>query len=315
MRVDVPPAVPTRESGAALSTAASLPGDYDPQRRTGFSFHFRWGRIALIVAGVLVMATSAIVWRTTMEKSTGLIATAPNQRNNQANMTSANSTKEPAGMAHVPGGEFMMGRDDGDEYERPAHNVRVKPFFIDLDEVTRQQYQEFVRKTGHAAPGNWTNKLFPQGTGQQPVTDVTWDDANAYAKWAGKRLPTEEEWEFAARGTDGRRYPWGNDWQPGNANANDASKALADVGSLKGASPYGVMDMVGNAWEWTATKLAAYPGGQLSKQASGDLRVIRGGSFTESKDEATTTYRRGYPARGNYDYGNTGFRCAKDMSQ
>jgi len=312
MRVNSPPAVPTRESGAALSTAASLPGD--PQRKTGFSFHFRWGRIALIIAGLLVMATSVIVWRTTMEKSSALIATAPNQRNNQANMTSASSAHEPAGMARVPGGEFMMGRDDGDEYERPAHDVRVKPFFVDLDEVTRQQYLEFVRKTGHAAPGNWANKVFPPGTGQQPVTDVTWDDANAYAKWAGKRLPTEEEWEFAARGTDGRRYPWGNDWQPGNANANDASKVLADVGSYKGASPYGVMDMVGNAWEWTASKLAAYPGGQLSKQAPGDLRVIRGGSYTESKSEATTTYRRGYPARGNYDYSKTGLRCVRDMN-
>jgi formylglycine-generating enzyme required for sulfatase activity len=314
MRVDSPPAVPTREGGTALSTAASVPGDYDPQRKTGFSFHFRWGRIALIVAGLLVMATSVTVWRTAMDKTTGLIATAPNQKNNQANVTSASNANEPVGMARVPGGEFMMGRDDGDEYERPAHNVTVNPFFVDLNEVTRQKYLEFVRKTGHAAPANWVNKLFPTGTGQQPVTDVTWDDANAYAKWAGKRLPTEEEWEFAARGTDGRRYPWGNDWRSGNANADDASKTLADVGSFKGASPYGVMDMVGNAWEWTATKLVAYPGGKLSKQASEDLRVIRGGSFTESKDEATTTYRRGYPARGNYDYANTGFRCVKDVN-
>jgi formylglycine-generating enzyme required for sulfatase activity len=314
MRVDSPPAVPTREGGTALSTAASVPGDYDPQRRTGFSFHFRWGRIAFIIAGLLVMATSVIVWRAAMEKPTGLIATAPNQKNNQANMTSASSANEPAGMVHVPGGEFMMGRDDGDEYERPAHNVTVKPFFVDLNEVTRQQYLEFVRKTGHAAPANWANKVFPTGTGQQPVTDVTWDDANAYAKWTGKRLPTEEEWEFAARGTDGRRYPWGNDWQPGKANADNASKSLADVGSYTGASPYGVRDMVGNAWEWTATKLVAYPGGQLSKQMTADVRVIRGGSYTESKDEATTTYRRGYPARGNYDYANTGFRCVKDVT-
>src|SRR5207302_6975147 len=128
----------------------------------------------------------------------------------------------------VPGGTFMMGRDDGDEYERPAHSVTVKPVFIDINEVTRQQYQDFVSKTGHAAPANWAGKTFPAGTGNWPVTDVSWDDANAYVKWAGKRLPTEEEWEFAARGTDNRRYPWGNDWQQGFANANQAERQSFD---------------------------------------------------------------------------------------
>src|SRR5437764_1695506 len=132
-------------------------------------------------------------------------------------------------MVYVPGGELTMGRDEkdgGDEYERTAHKVTVKSFFVDIDEVMRQKYQDFVNKTGHAAPANWNGKQFPAGTGNLPVTDVTWDDANAFAKWAGKRLPTEEEWEFAARGTDGRRYPWGNNWQSGNANGDDASKTL-----------------------------------------------------------------------------------------
>jgi len=314
MRVAAPPAVPSWEREGASSTATSLAGEAEEQRKTGFSFHFRWGRIALIVASLLVTATSIVVWRATLERPTNLTANVRNQTDDHPNTTATSSVTAPANMVYVPGGEFMMGRDDGDEYERPAHKVTVKPFFVDLNEVTRQQYQDFVNKTGHAAPANWTNKHFPAGTGQQPATDVTWDDANAYAKWSGKRLPMEEEWEFAARGTDGRRYPWGNDWHSGNANADDASKSLAEVGSFKGASPYGVMDMVGNAWEWTATKLVAYPGGQLSKPMTGDLRVIRGGSYTESKDEATTTYRRGYPARGNYVYTNTGFRCAKDLT-
>src|SRR5205807_3166708 len=197
------------------------------------------------------------------------------QINKQTPDTPNRNPTGPAGMVYVPGGDFTMGRDDGDEYERPAHKVTVKPLFIDANEVTRQQYQDFVNKTGHAAPANWTNKHFPGGTGNWPVTDVTWDDANAYAKWAGKRLPREEEWEFAARGTDGRRYPWGNDWQAGSANADNSSKSLADVGSYKGASPYGVMDMVGNAWEWTASRFVAYPGGQLSKPMTGNVRVIR----------------------------------------
>lgn len=207
-----------------------------------------------------------------------------------------------------------MGRDDGDEYERPAHRVTVKQTFIDIHEVTNEDYANFVKATRHPSPPQWVNGDIPPGAMHKPVTGVTWDDAAAYAKWSGKRLPTEEEWEFAARGADGRRYPWGNEWQSGNANADDASKALADVGSYKGASPFGVTDMVGNAWEWTASKLAAYPGGQLSTHMTGDVRVIRGGSYTESKDEATTTFRRGYPARGNYDYSNTGFRCVKDAA-
>jgi serine/threonine-protein kinase len=307
MRVDSPPPVPSLESSAAVSTANSFAGQ-DKQRKT-------WKPAALIVTGALFLAVSIGVvawsgWRPWAREQ----ANGPTKTNPQVGTTVPANPKAPMGMVYVPGGDFTMGRDDGDEYERPAHKVTVKPFFIDINEVTRQQYQDFVSKTGHAAPANWTNKHFPAGTGQQPVTDVTWDDVNAYAKWAGKRLPTEEEWEFAARGTDGRRYPWGNDWQPGNANADNASKSLADVGSYKGASPFGVTDMVGNAWEWTDSKLAAYPRGQLSKQVAGDLRVIRGGSYTESKSEATTTYRRGYPARGNYDYANTGFRCVKDLT-
>ena len=228
----------------------------------------------------------------------------------------------PTGMAYVPGGEFMMGRNDGDEYERPAHEVAVKPFFMDIYEVTNQQYQEFVNKTGHAAPEHWARKHFPDGKGQLPATNVSWDDANAYAKWAGKRLPTEAEWEFAARGTDGRRYPWGNDWQDGLANVGNPHKigfgfgleGLSEVGKYKGASPYGLIDMVGNAWEWTADKLASYPGGHVPNDLPGiEKRVIRGGSFGSDKNSGVTL-RRGYPARGPFLYQNTGFRCVKDVN-
>ena len=95
-----------------------------------------------------------------------------------------------------------------------------------------------------------------------------------------------------------------------------ARKSVADGGGFKGASPYGLVDMVGNAWEWTASEMLAYPGGHLAATAPGvDMRIIRGGSFESDKNSATTTYRRGYPARGrNYDYKNTGFRCVKDVN-
>ena len=200
----------------------------------------------------------------------------------------------------------MMGRNDGDEYERPAHQVTVKPFFIDTYEVTNEDYERFVKATNHKAPQMWTNGNYPAADARKPVTGVTWDDANDYARWAGKRLPTEEEWEFAARGTDGRRYPWGKDWHKGLANANKANDGLSDVGSYSGASPHGEFDMVGNAWEWTASDMIAYPGGKLPEQPAANTKVLRGGSFKSDKSQATATYRFGWRANQEASYAETG---------
>ncbi|HEY5883571.1 MAG TPA: SUMF1/EgtB/PvdO family nonheme iron enzyme [Pyrinomonadaceae bacterium] len=219
----------------------------------------------------------------------------------------------PAGMAYVPGNEFTMGNDAGDTSERPQHKVTVKPFFIDLNEVTCEEYEKFIRATSRQPPAIWSNGKYPGGWERRPVTGVNWDDGSAYAQWAGKRLPTEEEWEFAARGSDGRRYPWGNEWSQGLANADSPQGGFSDVGSFKGASPYGLFDMVGNAWEWTASDFVAYPGGRLTGQGTGQLKVIRGGTFLSTPNQATTTIRVGWPARGGDEYDNTGFRCAKDL--
>jgi len=209
----------------------------------------------------------------------------------------------PEGMVYVAGGVFMMGRDDGaDEFERPAHKVPVAPFFIDKYEVTNDDYLKLHPRD----PARKHNR--------QPVTGLNWYLASDTCKALGKRLPTEEEWEFAARGTDGRRFPWGNDWQKGLANANHdegAPRALAEVGTFGGASPFGVFDMVGNAWEWTASSVTLYPGSSLKKPPAGDFRVIRGGSYVEDV-EATTTYR-GYLIASGGEYDKTGFRCAKSV--
>jgi serine/threonine-protein kinase len=226
----------------------------------------------------------------------------------------------PPGMVRVTGGEFVMGNDSGDEYERPAHRVKVGSFFIDKYEVTCEEYAKFMRARNYTrAPVGWNGVNHPPGDARHPVTGVTWDDANAYAQWAGKRLPTEEEWEFAARGTGGRRYPWGDDWRAGLANADaegQSRKKTAEVGEFDGgASPFGVFDMAGNAWEWTASPLAAYPGGRLPKQQEGDLRVIRGGYWGSSRKVVMTTFRGGLARNDTKNNTYTGFRCAMDAPQ
>ncbi|HEX8494430.1 MAG TPA: SUMF1/EgtB/PvdO family nonheme iron enzyme [Pyrinomonadaceae bacterium] len=221
----------------------------------------------------------------------------------------------PPGMVYVPGGTFTIGRNDGDEYERPAYQATINPFFIDTHEVTNEEYAKFVWATGWQPPPTWINKTYPAGAALKPVTGVTWEDARAFARWSGKRLPTEDEWEFAARGKDGRRYPWGNEWRAGLANADGASSGMADVGAYRGASPFGAFDMVGNAWEWTDSKLIPYPGGTLPIKVSDNLKVIRGGAYLSNRNQATTTYRRGWRANEETDYSNTSFRCVKEIGE
>jgi len=221
----------------------------------------------------------------------------------------------PPGMVYVPGGNFMMGTNNGDVYEEPAHSVTVKPFFIDVYEVSCGEYERFVKSAPHPPPKGWQSEKCPPGMALQPVCGITWYDAMAYAAWAGKRLPTEEEWEFAARGTDARAYPWGEQWSERMANAGGgASRGIANVGTFKGASPAGAYDMVGNVWEWTASDLQPYPGGKLPGTPRGELKVIRGGSWKEGPEQATTTYRGYLLARTSKDYSATGFRCVKDVT-
>lgn len=248
----------------------------------------------------------------------------------------------PPKMVYISGGEFVMGREGGNIAEAPAHKVTVKSFYMDVYEVTNEDYEKFVRAENYKSPAIWKNGKYEVTDAKKPVTGINWGDANAYAKWAGKRLPTEEEWEFAARGTDGRLYPWGDVWQENLANVNKvqtnekagqprtveeqrliAIANSAPVGEFKGVSPFGLYDMVGNVWEWTSSDFKPYPNGRLDgkknqlNEYAAALKVLRGGNFGSERNDATTTNRIGYPARNLplSDYYKTGFRCVKDLTQ
>lgn len=277
------------------------------------------GGSALLLSVVALFAL-AIFWNKTDSGNISLANGSVSEvtKKNPANNTSKDSNPiPPAGMVYVPGGEFTMGRDDGLETEKPAHKVSVQAFFMDVYETTNEQYAEFIKATNRKPPRGWTNGKYPNGQEKFPVVGVDWNDAAEFAKWAGKRLPTEEEWEFAARGKSGFLYPWGNEWKQGNANADGASFTFTEVGTFKGASPFGIFDMVGNAFEWTSSDFKAYLNGKLPDDYAGktNLKTMRGGSFAITKEFAAATYRIGWAAIGAPDYSSAGFRCVKDIKK
>ncbi len=216
----------------------------------------------------------------------------------------------PEGMIYVPGGVFSMGRDDGDAYEAPAHQVTMTPFFMDRTEVTNAQYAEFVQATKHRAPPDWKGGQYSVGTENFPVVNVSWQDASDYAAWAGKRLPTEAEWEYAARTKDGRMYPWGAKWDAAHANTSESNlNHPFAVGSKPGAAnPLGLLDLAGNVWEWTAGEVTSYKDSNIILAPG---KVIRGGAFYAPKERATTTFR-GFAPPDKQATG-IGFRAVKDL--
>lgn len=173
--------------------------------------------------------------------------------------------------------------------------------------VTNAQYKRFVEATGHQPlPANWADGTFPEGKAEYPVVNVNWQDAAAFAAWAGKRLPTEQEWEKAARGPNGRIYPWGNSFNPANCNSRELGlNATTEVGQhANGASQYGIYDLAGNVWEWTATDV--FPDNDEAK-------VIRGGCFANPRESVRTT-TRAYE-RADRRRRDIGFRCARDVGR
>lgn len=222
----------------------------------------------------------------------------------------------PSGMVFIPAGTFLMGSSDKNSNESPRRNVFVDAFYIDRQEVTNAEYRKFLKKTGRLAPDFLDDP--DMGKSNHPVVGVNWEDAAAYAKWVGKRLPTEAEWEKAARGVKGIIYPWGNTFDAKKTNASgkkDGYFYTAPVNKFKGGiSPYGVLNMSGNVWEWCADfyqddYYTTAPKKNPKGPSTGALRVIRGGSWDNGPSQHRTSNRSAadtYTAR--YDLG---FRCAR----
>ncbi len=241
--------------------------------------------------------------------------------------------KDGAPMVLIPEGPFPMGvphgdRDGGrDEY--PRHDVFVNNFYIDKFELTNSRYLEFVKATNHRIPQNpknatrnlWQGDTITESLADRPVINVDWADANAYCQWAGKRLPTEAEWEKAAKGTADRRFPWGN-VEPTNKHLNFnqqwiGEKTLMPVGSYElGKSPFGVYDMAGNVWEWVndwydAKYYEKSPAKNPTGPETGTKRVLRGSGWqNETPTVRIFTRVDSDPTIRNE---STGFRCAMDV--
>ncbi len=246
---------------------------------------------------------------------------------NSATPTKTSTPPTPMPMVNVPAGDFIMGSSDGDAQasgdEKPQHTVYLDAFQIDKYEMTNALYIQCV-DAGKCYPpstvSSYTRSSYygDPAFDNYPVINVSWFDAKAYCEWAGKRLPTEAQWEKAARGTDGRIYPWGNTWDATKLNSLVSSPSPVDtttVGSYpSGASPYGVLDMAGNVWEWVADWYDPNYYGHSPKRepqgpSSGQYKVLRGGSWDNGLADARVANRDyGVPI---YYYAHLGFRCVK----
>lgn len=224
-------------------------------------------------------------------------------------------------MVQITEGPFTMGSSEGDPDETPEHQIFVKEFYLDKKEVTQGEYDRFVRMVKRGKPfiPVFEDDIKKLLRSDYPAVGMSWGDAEAYCKWAGKRLPSEAEWEKAGRGPSKRRYPWGNEFGAGHANVEgdeDGFKYLAPPGSFEsGRSPYGVYDMTGNVAEWVAdTYQEDYyrksPFQDPKGPEEGQHKVIRGGSWRETPHNARLAKR--FQAKMWRTDSTIGFRCAKD---
>jgi formylglycine-generating enzyme required for sulfatase activity len=253
--------------------------------------------IAIFALGACGKKDKAIQQETTQEASTPAVV--------------------PGDMVLIPAGEFIMGIDDKESAAYPKQKINLPAFWIDKYEVTNTQFLDFSIKASYTGEGAKEGKdwrLFVTvDKALFPVVYITWNDAVAYCKSLGKRLPTEEEWEKAARGEDGRAYPWGNDWAENRSNTYEAgpTKPVA-IGQFDDVSPYGVHDMLGNVQEWTSSWYVTYKGNPKKDPNSGQrFRVVRGLSSRYRGKLAHLWDRSAWAPSALYDFG---CRCAKDAT-
>ncbi|QPJ63976.1 MAG: formylglycine-generating enzyme family protein [Candidatus Nitrohelix vancouverensis] len=222
----------------------------------------------------------------------------------------------PQGMVYIPAGYAQIGDSSGPKDARPMHFVSTSAFFIDRYEVSNAKYRQFIQATGRQTPKYWDDERF--NAPDQPVVGVSWHDAMAYAQWRGGRLPTEAEWEKAARGSDDREYPWGKKWDKGFAfyfvnifGETDQFRFTAPVDYYQtGVSPYGVYNMAGNVWEWCLDWYDPQyyrnspefdPEGPIQPTL---MKSLRGGSWANSIDGVQIIRRaRNHPDTQNEIYG------------
>lgn len=221
----------------------------------------------------------------------------------------------------IPAGEFRMGSDPASdavpyENEYPRHRVAVEAFQLSRTHITNAQYAQFIDASGHPAPGHWLDGQIPEGLAEHPITYVDWHDAQSFCQWAGGRLPTEAEWDKAARGEDARLWPWGN--QPPDAKRCNFDKNILTTSPVQqfpqSASPYGVLDMAGNAWEWTSSLAHPYPyraDDGREDPSRPEARTVRGSSYTHTAREIRAADRHSFApgTRGPY----LGFRVARTI--
>ncbi len=237
-------------------------------------------------------------------------------------------------MVLVPAGEFWMGSDEYDD-EKPRHRVHLDAFYMDKYAVTNAQFRAFLDARGYerqdlwsaegwrwrtqqnaTQPAYWTDGTWNET--RQPVVGVSWHEAQTFCRFAGKRLPTEAEWEKAARGTDGRKYPWGDQWDASRANSDESKLGkTTPVGSYPGgASPYGALDMAGNVWQWVADwydkdYYKRSPERNPPGPDSGQVKVLRGGSwFNDAIYLRATSRHQNTPDSRNFSFG---FRCSRGL--